>query len=454
MNEPSIHDSNISHSAVNVTNLLEASELEIKSFNEVDYVAMLINPNIKMALKELPKSLIISNKIIATMRDLIIKDDTSIPDKIISSLYSKYPGTSLDIIKSKLDYYSSIDDREVLNHYLELLNNRVKKNVFDSSLNDYFQDKNLDKLINRIDVLNETVTSSIIPFIGLNTVTSSDITETFSDKYKLSSSLDMLNRNSHYKALLKGQLIAVAAPPGIGKTQFLINEAYHHAKNGYRVIYLAMGDSILSDFIIKLGCIHFNIRIGEFVLDIEKYINDPLFNSIIQRIDISIVSAGELKSGDVRKYYKSTKHLATADVYIFDYDSNFGDLASSTSLYSSGEMIYNNIYSLCRMADPKLVYIASQIKNEYANHQIIPLNGLAESGRKSQIIDYAVTISGLSDENMNCGIIHLSKCRRGRKGVIPYMLTKSGAILEIDKETYKHIRNTIKANALEFDLTK
>lgn len=430
--------------AVDLNQLMESNELSGEAFNEVDYACMLVNTHIRMALRDLPKALIFTNPVVGKLRDIILVDDSGSPQKIASTLYTKFPKSSFDRVIEKLSFYSNLTTREDINHYLEILNKRVKKNVFDGSLAEYFDKKDLDKLISKIDDLTENIHSAVIPFTSLHKLKVSDIQDSYADKNKLLSSCDRLNKSSYYHSLLKGQLVVVAAPPNCGKTQFMVNEAYFHAKNGYKVAYLAMGDSMESDFTIKLGCLHFNVVVDDFINSIEKYINDPGFKRVLANIDLSVVASGELLSSDVRRYYKSDPILSKADVYFFDYDSNFKEM-STTDMYSAHDIIYNNVYALARLKEPKLVYIASQVKTGYYNKEIIPQNALAESNRKQSIADYVVTISGFTDGTKNCGVINIAKARRGKKGFSHYTMTKTGKFMAIDKSLYNTMRSSIKA---------
>lgn len=432
--------------SLDMNDLVDKSSLETESFNEVDYAAMLTNTHIRMAVgNELAKRIIFSNEIISKLRKIILADESGSSQRIISQIYVQYPGSSLDVIKTKIDYYQKLTDREEINHFLKLLNDKIKRSVFDSSLSTYFEKKNLDELIVSIDQLTDNLHSSVIPFIGLGSLKAEDLKESFSPENKLSSSVKKLNDCSSYHALLKGQLVIVAAPPGVGKTQFMMNETYHHAAAGKLVVYLAMGDSLQSDFTIKLGCIHFNVDVQGFLADIDRYMKDSRFLEILNNIDLSVVSAGELRSGDVRRFYKADGKISKADVYFFDYDSNFAELGE-TDMYSAHDIIYNNLYALARLPQPKLVYVASQVKTGFYKSEFIPLQALAESNRKQAIADYVITISGIKDEIKNCGIFNIVKLRRGRLGFTPYMLAKSGRIIEIDMQMYRTQKAEIMAN--------
>lgn len=432
-------------SSVNLSSIMQDSDLNNKSFSDVDYAAMLINTHIRLAVRDLAKALKFPNDIIRDLRTLVIEDSTGSSQKIISELYVMYPTAYLDAVKDKLDFYNKLTSREDINHYLKLLNAKIKRNVLDKSLHEYFDDKDLDGLINNIDALTENITGSIIPFVKLNDILLSSIKDSFDPKNKMTSSVSKLNTCSHYKALLKGQLIIVAAPPGVGKSQFMINETYIHAKNGYIVVYLALGDALESDFVIKLGCLHFNVTVEQFIENIDKYIVDPEFNRIQGNIKLSVMSAGVVKSDDIRRFYTADPEISNADVYFFDYDSNFEDLMLY-DMYKAHDKIYNNVYSLARMeGKPKLVYIASQVKPSYYQTEYIPQNALAESSRKPAIADYVVTLSGIRHDNKNCGMINICKVRRGKIGNVPYMLSKSGHIIETDMHTYRTMKAELKA---------
>jgi hypothetical protein len=231
----------------------------------------------------------------------------------------------------------------------------------------------------------------------------------------------------------------------IGKTQFLINETYHHANNGYKVGYLAMGDSMDTDFIVKLACIHFKISTDEYMNNLTSCHSDPEFNRILNNINLAVVPPGEVLSSDVRRFYKSDEWLSKADVFMFDYDSNFKDLVGD-NMYNAHNDIYNNLFNLARMDDPKLVYVASQVKSSFQSTEKIPQQALAESSRKQSIADYIVTISGITDNVSNCGLINIAKARRGTKGFTGYFIDKYGRIIEVDMNTYKSLKSQIKNN--------
>ena len=198
---------------VDFSKTVQSTELSNKSFNEVDYAAILMNTNVRIAVRNVAKGLTFENQIITALKKLILEDTSGSTQKIISQLYVLYPQSNFDTLKEKLDYYANIKDRETINHYLKLVNNRIKKSVINSSLTKYFDDKDMEGLIDTVDVLSGNITNSVIPFTALSDVSLDDIKESFADENKLLSSLKKINQLSNYKALLKGQLVVVAAPP-------------------------------------------------------------------------------------------------------------------------------------------------------------------------------------------------------------------------------------------------
>jgi hypothetical protein len=209
-----------------------------------------------------------------------------------------------------------------------------------------------------------------------------------------------------------------------------------------------MGDSMVSDFHIKLGCIHFNKDVKSYLADIDTYICDPRFKEILSFAHISVVAASELRSIDVRNFYRNDPEINTADVYFFDYDSNFKDLAEK-DMFSAHDQIYNNVFALARMSKgsgKKLVYIASQVKTGYYKSEFIPLQALAESNRKQAIVDLVITLNSDKSEENNAGIINIPKARRGLLGHTPFTILKSGRMMEIDLKHYHTLKSKIKTS--------
>ena len=66
--------------------------------------------------------------------------------------------------------------------------------------------------------------------------------------------------------------------------------------------------------------------------------------------------------------------------------------------------------------------------------------------RKQAIADYVITISGIRNEDLSCGMINIVKSRRGRLGYVPYQLNKSGRMQEINKDRYKQIVSEIRGD--------
>lgn len=221
-----------------------------------------------------------------------------------------------------------------------------------------------------------------------------------------------------------------------------MNEAYEHAKNGKSVAYLALGDMMESDFLIKIGMMHFKVDQFEFIRNIQEYYKDPVFNKIKSKLRISVVNANSVSSSEVVSVFNIDDVLTNSDVAIFDYDSNFSELVNY-DMYKAHEIIYNTIYKYIKKDPIKLGYIASQVKLQYFNWEILPLESLAESTRKQAIADLVITINSIRSETLNTGIINVPKFRRGSLGHTHFSMDKSGRLLEISKSTYNSIRSQI-----------
>ena len=93
---------------VDFSKTVQSTELSNKSFNEVDYAAILMNTNVRIAVRNVAKGLTFENQIITALKKLILEDTSGSTQKIISQLYVLYPQSNFDTLKEKLDYYANI----------------------------------------------------------------------------------------------------------------------------------------------------------------------------------------------------------------------------------------------------------------------------------------------------------------------------------------------------------
>ncbi|HEG8097713.1 TPA: hypothetical protein ACIKY6_001768 [Campylobacter jejuni] len=259
-----------------------------------------------------------------------------------------------------------------------------------------------------------------------------------------------------------------------GKSNFLMYEAYNlcvnHNKRGF---WLALGDLMEVDFIARFGSIYYQTPKREIIENLPIYYNDEFRNTLGSNLDFAIIEPGRLSVEEFKEAMLEELSRVKDGFYDFivvDYDANFSNLETD-DMYQAHAVIYQELVSLAKTGKKCLVFVASQVKNEYQyNTDIIPANGLAESSKKQNIIDMLITITrkdiqkreeepsmeflsdmvnGGSDilskyPNANSiGYINKAKERRGNTLAIPYV-SSGFSYKEIGVSDYLLLKKMIK----------
>lgn len=255
-------------------------------------------------------------------------------------------------------------------------------------------------------------------------------------------SFSFLRKAMPWKGYLRGQVVLVCAPPGAGKSSFLANEVVHMLKTGFRIYWLALGDMMKYDFIIRLSSLITKTPLSEVSQQPYKYFNDEV-RHLTKNLRMSVLPAGQVDAYEVKSYidnYVSPEE--DIDVFVLDYDSNL--LQRGESMYLSGDTIYNTLSQIARPEGKtyRLVFVASQPKIQYWEFAELPKEAAGESSRKQAIVDGMITIGKSSEHKDNhMGVMKIAKLRRGKEGLRTYyILNDTGLFEEIKKEDYDRMR--------------
>jgi len=236
-----------------------------------------------------------------------------------------------------------------------------------------------------------------------------------------------------------------------GKSLFLTAESISFCKQNYQVHYFALGDLNQLDFITRIPAIGLKLTLNESLMDLENsYKKFVELNPYIKNLHIYFVDPGKLNINDLTKFCELNGFLSPGHIIIIDYDSN---LSSDFEMYQKGGEIYDGAAALKSEGKADLVMIASQPKDTYIGVPVIPMNGLAESSRKYQILDMMIMI-GMEPDSVNpVGYINIPKFRRGgRPDMFPYVRDSTGTFYKIDQSTYhifKHKKGFVKFKTTE-----
>ena len=236
------------------------------------------------------------------------------------------------------------------------------------------------------------------------------------------------------RALERGQLGIICAPPGVGKSLEAMNLALWMASQGEKVLFVCLGDNNMKDFIVRMGSIALGITFAEAYQNLN-YVYMSLRNMVGDNLEVSINPAGVVSADDIVEKAKSNNY----SVIFIDYDSNIKGACDGDSMYLSMGNIYNKFTELT--LDGKLVFICSQPKNGVWK-SFIRLSDIGESSRKQHACDFCITISDLLEDNPNhIYYMSLVKARRGEVGSGAYMIRIQGRFIEIPKLVYDNIAN-------------
>lgn len=422
--------------------------------NELDIITILANDKIMNTQGKLVNLLLHRLQYITMSSKL--PDEASILFNILNSDLSieqvKYKVTSsfnsklIESINNKLDYFSKLSNFEEINKYNKIVNDWVNKYLFNTYLQEYINNKNLDIFFSQV----HNLPSLNITLDNIKSVDNmSNEIKTYLDGISvIKSRFDYINKSLHYNGYLKGTLNCVAAPTGKGKTHFLLQEALNFINNGNKVLYVGLGDLINIDFIIRLCSLEYDVSQREVLHNLDKYYNNE-FKLKLSNFDYLLYSPGEICINDIVSIIKSKiSNGINYDCIILDYDSNFKDIQDD-GMYNGHNNIYNKARYIASIGDGSVVFIGSQVKPEFTDIMELPINSLQESSRKQTIVDTLITLNRRENElGQSYGIINIPKSRRGDIGKFYFTSSISGRISEVNKQEYNNVCNATKAGVL------
>jgi hypothetical protein len=241
---------------------------------------------------------------------------------------------------------------------------------------------------------------------------------------------DLFEPGHKYEA---GQMVLISCPPGTGKTLWMMTEALNMAlTSNAKIHYLAMGDMKPRDFIIRMGAIYTGRTFGDVARNLGP-IYETLKNLIGDRLEISVIPAGQVTSEDYVEYVRGRGF----NVVFIDYDSNF-KLMESESMYNDYGIVYNNLTKLTQ--DGRLVFVAAQPKVFTWTNPVIELGDVGESARKIHTVDILFTAGKFISTPNHVGIFKCCKNRRGEEGgMIGYIRLNNGRFKFIPIELAKQL---------------
>lgn len=234
-----------------------------------------------------------------------------------------------------------------------------------------------------------------------------------------------------------GQIIVIYAPPGCGKSLFMMNECLKMCSMGARCHYIALGDMDEKDFVQRMGAMYSGLSYSDTMINMNKIYQD-LKNIFKGRFNLTIVPAATVSVDEYIEYMMS--RLDKFDVAFVDYDSNFRQ-TQADNMYKEGGYIYDNLTKLTKAG--KLVFVASQPKIGSWNNDTLELTDIGESSRKQHNVDCAISLSrgGMKYNPNHLGRMKITKNRRGEEGIeAPYIRLNNGRFRIVSETLYSKLK--------------
>lgn len=258
----------------------------------------------------------------------------------------------------------------------------------------------------------------------------------------IKSKFPIINECSNNDGYCKGDLVCFAARSGIGKTTILVDEASNFIKQGFKVLYVNLGDMKAKSMMIRF----LSNLTGEKSYEVKKNWFSYYMKCKDQLANLRsiVLEAGEY---DIRTVIAKANKVYNSgfefDVVIFDYDQNFKvSDGFSMDMYNAFGSIYQKLKAFA--GTKYLVMTASQIKIGEYEEEIVGMNALADSSKKANQLDYLIGI-GRNNKNPTIGSLHLGKVRDGRSSVTaPIKFNNEySSIDQISKEQYEYAKKEV-----------
>lgn len=242
----------------------------------------------------------------------------------------------------------------------------------------------------------------------------------------------LLNDSFQYYGYSQGTVNAILAPPGVGKSTFMVSEAVNFIGMGKKILHYVLGDLDGYDICHKYIANNLKVSLNSIAIKSDHYYNKPGIKEMFENVTHRIKGAYEMDVDELSLDAMRWKETFDYDVLIIDYDGNIKP-SNKDSLYTDGGHTYGTLEKLARRTG-SILLVGCQPKPDFWNKEILPLQSPNDSSKKQFCIDTLVTMSKPSS-NIPLGIMHLPKVRRGITGnkMNVCYLNEYASILEIDE---------------------
>jgi len=414
--------------------------------SEVVFASSLANPKIRTLLKPYIKEINWKSKTAQELVDFMEErvDPGHLPKLGEIRSYMSKNGHLMEeieqVLKSVKDFIVMPVDS--IDGFLEDFN----KFYCNKRLNTVFEQRNDLDPVKIVDSIKEIpkVKGESLPLVSLgNCDVQKVIEEEIGDIEVMPSRFDFVRRATPWGGYLRGQLLMVTAPPGVGKSTFILNEAINFLKSGYKVYWIALGDMMSFDFITRSTSIIKGLPFSTVANNINEYFDDEV-REITKNLRLTVLPADTVSMAEVSEFVETVVSVdENPDVVILDYDANLRS-HNPDNMFIQGRQVYNAMAKITRPKNfnYRLGIIASQPKIQFWGLPELPKECASESSGKQAVVDFMITIGrDYRIRGKHAGIMSAAKVRRGKEGVKSYyILNDYGHFQEIEHSEYLLLR--------------
>lgn len=418
---------------------------------ELDIVSYLANPLLRQAVGSIASKLRCNSDLGKTLAKFYLglpksycPEDGALTAYLEST--RKFTSTEVSLAVAKRFQYANVSSDGIdtlMQSFISYYRNTEILKLVDKYNQDRIQDNDAAQIA-LIDGLNDLPTTS--KFFDLVDLSSSNIDdilneEAVSDSAKIVSKHQVVAESSAFGTYVKGWIVSVNAPPGVGKTMFMLGEICEFIKRGINVVWVALGDMTRSDFLIRCTSIIKKVDFFEVTRNPKAYIDDEV-REALSHLRLILEPADTVTATDVSNNLLSIDPSDfDYDVFVLDYDDNLKP--EMEMMYEQGGHAYATFTQVSRQKGHfRLGFIASQVKQHLWEEEILPENCSAGSSKKQAVVDMQININ----RNKDCssiGTINVAKQRRGILAKSKYQLEVNGGIKDISFQTYQEIYTAV-----------
>lgn len=369
----------------------------------------------------------------------------------LESVYSPASGINLSEIKDVCERIYEFDKPEE-NFIKEKITHFIRRSRSSEVLSNFIKDFKADSDFSPEDTVNKLVKSLEVQLSTTKVFSMNDEEQikeareaavgSIGQSSIIKSYINSLNKSLMFGGWQPSTVNMVVAPPGTGKSMYLINEGVNAAKQGFDVLHIFIGDMVEYDgFIRYLSCISGTPQNNLVMMptskqhDVVTFCNqqyDNIFDHLFILAYPSLALTVDSLIEDINKFERSLNK--DFGMIIIDYPDNL--IQSGVSLYSDGGTLYSSLERMARLTK-SVVLVASQPQKAYWSSSIIPLEGAAESSKKQQCVDVMLTMN-TEYRGAPFGTMLLAKARKGEVGKIFRFKTDyaRARMEEIDEATF------------------